>query len=230
MRACRYTIYLSYLVSVADLRNASLTEDMFKGSSSIKDSLPYASSLSLLEEDDKESLHSASATGEYFKSTTLGQKKRRMGERRLVKTSIGENGGYVVPQKRTYKKSGKITFTTQYVEEQKTFEVHVLRVFDLAAKRDVAEINPYLVPGKKQKQSTKHLKSRKEPFFNEKILFNDLEVEDFNKFRLKLKVYIRGRLKKNELLGEVDIALSSIDLKAKETFNIDLFYKKIRGK
>lgn len=40
------------------------------------------------------------------------------------------------------------------------------------------------------------------------------------------KVYNHSKLRKHELIGEVDIALVSLDLRFKETFNVDLFVKK----
>lgn len=205
-------------MSAVDLRNASLTEDMF-----LKTKSPSYSFMS----DDASSVHSGNT--EIFDSTSVEGHKRRIGKTRPRKRN-GSDGGLSVPIKRTYKKSGKITFTTRYIEKEKILEMNILRAFDLVPKRDLAEINPfvrvYLQPGKKQKKQTKHLKATKEPFINEKMLFTDIDESNIDKYRLKLKVYNHGRLKKNELLGEVDIALSSIDFNTKETFNLDLFLQR----
>ena len=43
---------------------------------------------------------------------------------------------------------------------------------------------------------------------------------------LKLKVYNAGKMMKNELLGEADIALSSIDLTRTDMFHIDMFLQR----
>ena len=189
----------------------------------------YLSSLESLDTSLGDSDHDEtgcvhSTIEEVYDSTTLGE-KRRMAHRR----NFGR-GSDSTPIKRTYKKAGKITFRTAYSQSNRTFEVHVLRAFDLAPRRDIVDINPfvrlYLVPGKKQKQDTKFQKGTKEPFINQKILFTDLEPSEFSKYKLKLKVYNHGKLKKNEVLGEVDIALSSVDVTVKETYNIDLFLQR----
>lgn len=167
--------------------------------------------------DDSERLLSDS---ESFTSTTVIGGKRRVGDRRPGRTEGALS-------KRTYKKAGKITFSTHYIHQEQCLDVHVMRAFDLVPKRNAADVNPfvrlYLVPGKRQKLNTRFVKATKEPYFNEKLVFTNLEKEDLQSYRLKLKVYSHTRMIKNELLGEVDIALSSIDLNSKETFNVDLF-------
>ena len=152
---------------------------------------------------------------EIYDSTIIGVKKKRLA------------AGRKALSKKTYKKSGKITFTTEYNKENKTLEIHILRAFGVGSRCDVADTHPfvrlYLTPGKKQKQNTGYQKATRDPFFNEKIVMTDLAQEDLVKYKLKLKVYNHGRLKKDEILGEVDLALSSIDAHQKETFAVDLF-------
>ena len=154
---------------------------------------------------------------EVFDTTSVGESKRRIGSNRRSESQT----------KKTYKKAGKIIFTTEYNQNTKTLEVHIIRTFDLAPKRDIADVNPsvriYLLPGKKQKQNTKYQKRTKDPYINERINLSELGVEELAKYKLKIKVYNHGLLKKNDLLGEVDLALSSLDLTMKETFNVDLF-------
>ena len=129
---------------------------------------------------------------------------------------------------RTYKKAGKIDFTTEYKKEEKAFEVHILRACNLAPKRDIDEVNPYvkvyLVPGKKQSQATRWLKATKEPFINESFIFTELTKEYIDKYRLKLRV--KNNKIKKEILGEVEIALKEIDLGKKENFKMDLWKKR----
>ena len=130
-------------------------------------------------------------------------------------------------ESKSYRKTGKVTFTTTYSREERKLDVHILRAFDLAKRKDHNNVNPfirlYLLPGKLQKQHTKVQRKTKEPFFNEKRTFYDLGLKDLESHRLKMKCYNRDSITKNELLGEMDIALSSLNIDVKETFNLDLF-------
>ena len=151
-----------------------------------------------------------------FDSAELGSGKKRIGAKR----------GSSVPKK-SYKKSGKITFTTEYSTDTKTLEVHILRVFDLVSRKQLNEINPflnvYLHPGKHHKYSTKYHKGTRNPYINEKVFFKDIEKDSFNRYKLRFRVYHYSRVKTKELLGELEVALSSLDTNVKETFNVDLF-------
>ena len=151
-----------------------------------------------------------------FDSAELGSGKKRIGAKR----------GSSVPRK-SYKKSGKITFTTEYSTDTKTLEVHILRVFDLISRKQLNEINPFvnvfLHPGKHQKYSTKYHKGTRNPYINEKVFFKDIEKDSFNRYKLRFRVYHYSRVKTKELLGELEVALSSLDTNVKETFNVDLF-------
>ena len=134
------------------------------------------------------------------------------------------------PLKRTYKKSGKIKFTTCYSHQHRMLELHIHKAYDLKTKKDIRDLNTfvrvYLAPGKRQRKETQSARGA-EPFFNEKIQFVDLEENNLLKYKIKLKLYNKERLKmKNELLGEVGIALNSIDINAKETFTPDIFLQR----
>lgn len=106
--------------------------------------------------------------------------------------------------------------------------MHILRACNLAPKRDIDEVNPYvkvyLVPGKKQSQATRWLKATKEPFINESFIFTELTKEYIDKYRLKLRV--KNNKIKREILGEVEIPLKEIDLEKKENFKMDLWKKR----
>ena len=147
-----------------------------------------------------------------------------LGKRRLAKRRSQNS------VKRTYKKVGKVAFTTKYTERDSNLEVHLIRAYDLVPKRQDADVNPfcrlYLVPGKQQKLNTRFLKGTRKPVFDERMTFNNISRRDLEKFRLKMKVYNHERMKKNELIGEVDVALSSIDPDAKETFDVPLFHQR----
>ena len=133
--------------------------------------------------------------------------------------------------KTVYKKCGKIGFTIKYNESKKNLEIHILKAIGIAPKRDVSDINPfvrlYLLPGKKQKRSTKYQKQTKDPYINEEIIMSDLGKEELANHKLKLKLYNHVLLKKKELLGEVDVDLSCIDISVKQSFIVDLFRKKL---
>lgn len=133
-------------------------------------------------------------------------------------------------EKKRYVKTGKVCFSTQYFQEKKKLEIMVLRAFDLGKRKEHNELSPfvrlYLLPGKRQKQHTRVKRRTKEPYFNEKRVFYDLSEEDMASNRLKLKVYSRETIAKNELLGETEIALSSLRLKEKDSFSLDLFLAK----
>ena len=106
----------------------------------------------------------------------------------------------------------------------------VIRAFDLGKRKEHDFVNPfvrlYLLPGKKQKQHTRVKRRTKEPYFNEKRMFYNISEYDLKSHRLKLKVYSREAIAKNELLGETEFALGSLSLTEKESFIFDLFMAK----
>lgn len=133
-------------------------------------------------------------------------------------------------ERKRFVKTGKVSFKTRYIPEEKRLEVLLVRAFDLGQSKELGEVNPfirlYLLPGKKQKQSTKVKKRTKEPYFNEKRVFYDISGEDKTSHRLKLKVYSAEAITRNELLGETEIALNSLRCNEDESFCFDLFMSK----
>ena len=127
-------------------------------------------------------------------------------------------------------KTGHLCFTTQYFSDKKQLEIMVIRAFDLKKPEESDELSPflrlYLLPGKRQKQHTRVKRKTKEPYFNEKRIFYDLSSTDFVSKRLKLKVYSRETITRNVLLGETEVALSSLSLTEKQSFSVDLFLTK----
>lgn len=139
------------------------------------------------------------------------------------------NGG--LQQRGLYKRGGKIIFKTKYIEVKRELEVHILKAFDLACTRDMMEITPFvrlcLLPGKKQKQDTKHKKQpTKEPFFNEKIIFQGLKQDELPSLKLNVKVCNHSRVKRKEVLGEAELALSSIDVIREKQFCVTLYQQR----
>ena len=157
---------------------------------------------------------------EIFESATLGESKKRIRRYHRKKSSHSNQ---------MYKMAGHLTFRSDYSQEYKILTIHILRLMDLASEKPVNEVNPfvraYLLPGKMHKQNSKYQKGKKNPFIDEKVIFPNISMEDMNNYKLKIKVYNHSRLMRSELLGEVDIALSSLDLNVSETFKVDLFVK-----
>ena len=161
----------------------------------------------------------------YMDSNVYGVKKRVTKGRRLGHKT--HQSSIIKP---SFKKTGKLLFEAQYIRSERRLVLHVVKCTDLLTKTDLHHSNPfvraYLVPGKVQKQQTKVRKETKEPLFNETLTFNNLEESQLQRHKMRLKVYNHSKLKKHELIGEVDIALVSLEADTKETFDADLFVKK----
>ena len=127
---------------------------------------------------------------------------------------------------REFRKSGKILFSTSYNDRLKTLEIHVVKASNFTTKSKITYtfVRIYLQPGKKQQQRTKDKKTTSEVVVNEKFSFK-VNKNEFIKHKLKIKVYRHERMKKNNLLGEVCIALSSIDVTKADEFDIDMFIR-----
>lgn len=147
--------------------------------------------------------------------------KRRLAVRR---------GSSSASNKPSYRKTGKIIFSTEYNEYQNILRIHVQQAVELAQRHEESEMNTfvrlYLEPGKKQKQQTRVIRGNKEPVFEEMTKFN-VEKSEIGYHKVKLKVYNSCKLSlKNELLGEANLFLSSLDTAMKETFSLDLLLRK----
>ena len=133
------------------------------------------------------------------------------------------NGGGI--PKTVYKKTGKMIFTTRYSEAQKTLTICIIKAFDLVSKTPADQLNcfirAYLQPDKQQKYNTKYHKGTTDPLINEKLVFRNIEKKSFCKYKLCFKAYHCGKLKTNDLIGEVEIALSSVNPEIQETFHVD---------
>ena len=96
--------------------------------------------------------------------------------------------------------------------------------------RDQSEINSYiklyLLPDKKQKQQTKVIRVTKDPCFEEMFSFAGLPLSELGRHKLSFKVLNSQLIKKDELLGESAIFLSSLKPNEKEVFNLDLVTKR----
>lgn len=143
---------------------------------------------------------------------------------RLKELSKTKRNGGGIP-KTIYKKTGKMIFTTKYSEAQKTLAICIIKAFDLVSKTPADQLNcfirAYLQLDKQQKYNTKYYKGTKDPLINEKVVFRNIEKESFHKYKICFKAYHFSKLKTNDLIGEVEIALSSVKPEIQETFNVD---------
>lgn len=178
--------------------------------------------LDFYEDSDNGSIYSGFTESEINleDSFNSGTQKRRLG--------ITRNSS-IAAKKSAYRKTGKIIFSTEYSEDQKTFRIHVQQAMNLAPRREESDVctfvRLYLEPGKKQKQQTRVIRGTKEPVYEEMFKFINLEMSEFGHYKLKFKVY-NSAILKNELLGEATLFLSSLDTTMKETFSLDLLLRK----
>lgn len=155
-------------------------------------------------------------------SNTIGVKKKLAGRRLQRQNEVA--GCNIQPKK--FKKAGRISLTTQYIEREEKLVVNLLNASELTPKRHEYEINPFVVaslkPGKKQKQQTQICQETKEPVFNKKMIFTKLKKDELLKHMLKIVMKNQVSPKKSEYLGEVSIALHSIDHFSEQTFDATL--------
>ncbi|XP_066912265.1 synaptotagmin-7-like [Clytia hemisphaerica] len=160
----------------------------------------------------------------YLDSNVHGIKKRVTRTRRLGRKT------HHSPVKPSFKKTGKLFFEAEYIRHERKLVLNIIKCSELKMKTDIHHSNTfvraYLVPGKIQRQQTKIRRETYEPIFNESLVFTDLDQVQLQRHKLRLKVYNHSKLKKHDLIGEVDIALITLNTDAKETFDADLFVKK----
>ena len=61
------------------------------------------------------------------------------------------------------------------------------------------------------------------PVFNEYLEFRNIEQDELSDQKLKIKLYTIDVFKRKEILGQVDVLLSSLSFLGKENFDIFLF-------
>jgi len=118
------------------------------------------------------------------------------------------------------KTNGTINFSTQYFADEHILEVLFNEVNGLALKELTKTTFPSadifirvcLDPGKLHKRETASFKGN-EQFINVKVQFENMYEMDLQKYRLKIKLFHHkeGMMKKNALLGQLNLDLSSID-------------------
>ena len=147
------------------------------------------------------------------------------GLRKLGSNRMKQQASSLGNVKRQLKKTGKISIKTKF--QNNTLEVWVLRVFDFDNRKRSSVFNTFvllcMMPGNTQKQVSKFIKGSREFDYNEQFRFLDLDLTQIHKYCLTIKLMNYCRLKKKEVLGETQIALSSLNYSCEEMYNFQLF-------
>uniref|UniRef100_A0A3B1JLR3 Synaptotagmin Va n=1 Tax=Astyanax mexicanus TaxID=7994 RepID=A0A3B1JLR3_ASTMX len=160
-----------------------------------------------------------------YKKCLGGKKKakkvreRKGGRRRRKKEGEGEDGAEEAKQEEGEEKEqelfGKLEYSLDYNFTDNQLIVGILQAQDLPAMDIGGTSDPYvkvyMLPDKKKKFETKVQRKNLCPVFNEtfifKIPFNDLAGQT-----LVLQVFDFDRFGKHDVIGEIKIAMNSIDL------------------
>ena len=160
----------------------------------------------------------------YMDSRVYGVKKRVSQGRRLGHKTHNS------PMKPSFKKTGKLVFEVEYVRPKRKLVLNIVKCSEMRIKEDIHHTNTfvraYVVPGKLQRQQTKVKRGTHQPVFNETLTFTELDENFMQRHKLRLKVYNHSKLKKHNLIGEVDIALVTLRCDVKDLIEADLFVKK----
>ena len=159
-----------------------------------------------------------------YENTTIDVGQRTLSRRRSTLLNHTES----------YKKAGMIHFSTEYFEEDQRLEVFILRASDLAPKKVRSQIHSFvrlcMYPGKKQRQDTKIIHKTNAPKFEQMVSFQGMEKEELTHHKLKIKVYNHDILRKNELLGQVDILMFVSQFRCKRDVRYISLQETIFGK
>ena len=130
-----------------------------------------------------------------------------------------------------YKLKGKLNVSTLFELESRNLTVWVHYATGLIGERkehcDICSyIRLYLVYDKEQRQKTTVAIVETDPIFEEEFVFDQLDKEELEKYKLTFKIYNSIFSQKDELLGDANIFLSSLKKDVKETFTLDILKKK----
>lgn len=129
-----------------------------------------------------------------------------------------------------YKVVGEVLVSVQYKKQEHLLQVWIHKASGLGGDRrenpDVSSFAKlYIFPPKKQKQKTSVIRGTKDPEFEESFHFVNLQEDMLSGQKLIFKLYNASRVK-DELLGEANIFLGSINKEEKEVYHLDLLKKK----
>ncbi|XP_078694690.1 uncharacterized protein LOC144923733 isoform X2 [Branchiostoma floridae x Branchiostoma belcheri] len=113
---------------------------------------------------------------------------------------------------------GELKFAIEFVKRGRQLKVSIIKAENLGghkhAKNNVnSYIRLYLLPGKVGRQQTRTVKHTRNPIFNEEFYFGGLGLQMLNDMKLRMKVFSKTpHLRRDELLGEVQVVLGTLDL------------------
>ncbi|XP_068449995.1 synaptotagmin-2-like isoform X1 [Clinocottus analis] len=112
-------------------------------------------------------------------------------------------------------KLGKLQYSIEYDFENAKLTVGILQAADLISMDSGGTSDPYvkvqLLPEKKKKFDTKVHKKTLNPVFNETFVFK-VPYEELGGKTLMMSVYDYDRFSKHDVIGDVKIAMNTIDL------------------
>ncbi|XP_034061559.1 synaptotagmin-2-like isoform X2 [Gymnodraco acuticeps] len=112
-------------------------------------------------------------------------------------------------------KLGKLQYSIEYDFENAKLTVGILQAADLISMDSGGTSDPYvkvtILPEKKKKYDTKVHKKTLNPVFNETFIFK-VPYEELGGKTLSMSVFDYDRFSKHDVIGEVKIAMKSIDL------------------
>ncbi|XP_035668166.1 C2 calcium-dependent domain-containing protein 4C-like [Branchiostoma floridae] len=113
---------------------------------------------------------------------------------------------------------GELKFSVEFVKRGRQLKVSIIKAENLGghkhAKNNInSYIRLYLLPGKVGRQQTRTVKHTRNPIFNEEFYFGGLGLQMLNDMKLRMKVFSKTpHLRRDELLGEVQVVLGTLDL------------------
>uniref|UniRef100_A0A3Q3KGH4 C2 domain-containing protein n=1 Tax=Monopterus albus TaxID=43700 RepID=A0A3Q3KGH4_MONAL len=144
-------------------------------------------------------------------------RERKAGRRRMTKEGEGETVEKKEGQQeqKQQEKLGKLEFSLDYNFTEAQLIVGILQAQDLAAMDMGGTSDPYvkvfLLPDKKKKYETKMQRKNLCPVFNETFFFK-IPYAELGGKTLVLQVFDFDRFSKHDMIGEIKIPMSSVDL------------------
>ncbi|XP_078582173.1 synaptotagmin-1-like isoform X3 [Branchiostoma floridae x Branchiostoma japonicum] len=160
-----------------------------------------------------------------------GKKKKKKKKKRSFFGKLG-NPDYVVSREKVQPdmddldsygdeedgapKLGQLQFSLDYDFQQNQMRVGVLQAKDLPGMDFSGTSDPYvtvkILPEKKKRFETKVHRKTLNPTFNEYFNFKDLKFSELSNKIILFLIYDFDRFSRHDLIGEVSVPLSSVDL------------------
>ena len=113
---------------------------------------------------------------------------------------------------------GEVKLSLQHFEKHNSLKVTLIKAENLGGQgRGGNSTNSLvklcLMPGKQQRQSSAIIKHTRDPVFNQQFTFCGITKDDLTSLTLKLRFFHKhSNLRREELLGEVNVAMAKLDL------------------